>query len=403
MIRKTIQGLVHDIAHGQKYRIRVVFANGSCYENTPTGQPDVTIIFRKRSAEWRMVCGGIFEFLESYFSGAVDLEGEHALQRLINIAFRQPYGRLEPPLTWVKRHYLEWRDNNRHLRQAKQNATYHYGLPMAFFHLLLGDTYGYTEGCWREDTQTLEQAQHNNFDDICRKLQLQPGDKLVEIGSGWGYMAMLAAEKYGVEVTNYGLVRRQNDGMRERMAGHPGADKIHIVEKDHRELEHEPGKYDKYVSIGVHEHAGKDCNEDWIRSIATGLRDGGRGLISATFNIGKKPTNYCTIKHIFPGGLFPSLAETLLLMEKHGLTVHAVENRSYHYHRTLQAWLRNFEAHWEQIRQIDPQIFTEQFRRTWLFYLSGSVETFEATHETLNCFHITFTKERLQRSGCGTA
>jgi cyclopropane-fatty-acyl-phospholipid synthase len=71
----------------------------------------------------------------------------------------------------------------------------------------------------------------------------------------------------------------------------------------------------------VHEHAGRDCNEQWVRSIATGLRPGGIGLISATFNIKKRPTNYCAIKHIFPGGYIPSLAETLILMEKYGLDV----------------------------------------------------------------------------------
>lgn len=117
--------------------------------------------------------------------------------------------------------------------------------------------------------------------------------------------------------------------------------------------------------------AGRDCNEQWIRSIAIGLRPGGIGLISATFNMKKRPTNYCTIKHIFPGGSIPSLAETLILMEKYGLDARAIENLSYHYQRSVEQWLKNFETHWERIHAIDPVRFNEKFRRTWLFYLGG--------------------------------
>jgi hypothetical protein len=120
-------------------------------------------------------------------------------------------------------------------------------------------------------------------------------------------MSMLAAQKYGADVTSYGLVPSQNDGMRMLMRSRNFSGKLALVEKDHRELANEPSRYDRFVSIGVHEHAGRDCNEQWIRSIATGLRPGGVGLISATFNMKKRPTNYCTIKHIFPGGPLPHL------------------------------------------------------------------------------------------------
>ena len=139
---------------------------------------------------------------------------------------------------------------------------------------MLGDTYGYSEGFWKEDTLTLEEAQHNNFDLICQKLQLSPGDKLVEVGPGWGYMSMLAAEKYGADVTSYGLVPSQNDGMRMIMRSRNFRGKLKLVEKDHRELADELSNYDRFASIGVHEHAGRDCNEQWIRSIAIGLRQG---------------------------------------------------------------------------------------------------------------------------------
>lgn len=399
MVRALIRRIVDSVAGGQKYHLKIVFSDESTYHSTHLSEPDVTIIFRKRSAEWRMVLGGMFEFLESYFDGDVDIVGEQGLRRLVNIGFRKPFGRVEHPLTFVKRHLLEWRQNNKDYAQAKRNATFHYGLPMEFFHLLLGDTYAYTEGFWKEDTRALDEAQRNNFDMICQKLRINPGDRVVEVGPGWGYLSMLAAEKYGADVTCYGLVRNQNEGMRMLMKARNFHGKVTLVEKDHRELADEPSAYDRFVSVGVHEHAGRDCNEQWIRSIALGLRPSGIGLISATFNMRKRPTNYCTIKHIFPGGYIPSLAETLILMEKYGLDVRAVENVSYHYHRTVDEWLKNFETNWERIRAIDPVRFNEKFRRTWLFYLGGSAETFEAAREIINCYHITFVKGHFARRG----
>lgn len=392
MVRKLIRRIVDGVAKGQKYHLKVVFCDNSTYHSTRLGEPDVTIVFRNRAAEWRMALGGVFEFIESYFNGDVDIVGEQGLRKLVNLGYRKPFGRFEHPLTLVKRRFLEWQQNNKDLARAKRNAAFHYGLPTALFHLVLGDTYGYSEGFWKEDTRTLDEAQHNNFDLICQKLQLRPGDRLIEVGPGWGYMAMLAAEKYGAEVTCYGLVPSQNDGMRMLMESRNFHGRLTLVEKDHRELANEPSRYDRFASVGVHEHAGRGCNEQWIRSIATGLRPGGIGLISSTFNIRKRPTNYCTIKHIFPGGYIPSLAETLLLMEKYGLDVRAIENRSYHYRRTVEQWLKNFETNWERIHAIDPVRFNEKFRRAWLFYLAGAAETFEAAREVINCYHISFVK-----------
>jgi cyclopropane-fatty-acyl-phospholipid synthase len=399
MVRALIRRIVDSVAGGQKYHLKVVFSDGTAYHSTHLGDPDVTIVFRRRAAEWRMVLGGMFEFLDSYFEGDVDIVGDQGLRRLVNLGYRKPFGRIEHPLTLLRRCFLEWQQNNKNFAQAKRNATFHYGLPTEFFRLVLGETLGYSEGFWKQDTRTLEEAQHNNFDLICRKLRLNPGDKLIEVGPGWGYLAMLAAQKYGADVTSYGLVASQNEGMRELMKARGFEGKLTLVEKDHRELANEPATYDRFVSVGVQEHAGRDCSEQWIRSIAIGLRPGGVGLISSTFNMQKRPTNYATIKHIFPGGYIPSLAETLIHMERYGLDVRSIENMSYHYHRSVDWWLKNFESHWERIRAIDPVLFSEKFRRTWLFYLGGSAETFEAAREIINCYHVTFVKGHFSRPG----
>ena len=160
------------MAEGQKYHLRVVFSDGSLHDSTRIGAPDVTIVFHNRRAEWRMAFGGAFEFLESYFEGDVDIVGEHGLRRLIDLGYRKPFGRFEHPWTHLKRRILEWRQNNRSFARARRNAAFHYGLPAELFHLVLGSTYGYNEGFWTEGTRTLDEAQHENFDRICRKLTI---------------------------------------------------------------------------------------------------------------------------------------------------------------------------------------------------------------------------------------
>ena len=166
--------------------------------------------------------------------------------------------------------------------RAKANAIRHYGLPFEFFRLLLGDDCFYAEGYWCEGATTLAEAQRQRCDYICRKLMLRRGDRLVEVGSGWGGMAMVAADTYGADVVNYGLVPEQNRVMQERLELHGLTDRVRIVERDHRDLMQEPAVYDRYLSVGVYEHAGFAGQPRWIESTATALKPGGIGMISTT-------------------------------------------------------------------------------------------------------------------------
>jgi cyclopropane-fatty-acyl-phospholipid synthase len=174
VVRTLLRRIVDSVAEGGRCHLKLDFSDQSTHHSARRGDPDVTIIFRKRSAEWRMAFGGVFEFLESYCDGDVDIVDAHGLRPLVHLGFPKPFGRFEHPPTFLKRRWLEWQQNNRDLERAKRNATVHYGLPTEFFHFLLGDTYGYSEGLWKDDTRTLDKAQHNNFDLICQKLQL-PG------------------------------------------------------------------------------------------------------------------------------------------------------------------------------------------------------------------------------------
>lgn len=391
LVRGGLRQLFEHVTRGQDAVLRVLFADGSAFTNRD-GEPEVTIVFHTRAAERRTLLLGYVGLFEAYFDGAVDIIGDRPVARVMRMAYSSRYRYRANPLLVAMRKYTEWRDDNRDYAKAKANARRHYGLPFEFFRLMLGDDCLYAEGYWTEQATTLAAAQRARCDYICRKLMLRPGDKLVEIGSGWGYMAMHAAERYGAEVVNYGLVPEQNQVMQQRVEDRNLTDRVRIVERDHRELALEPETYDRYVSVGVYEHAGRTCQSEWIKSIATALKPGGIGMISTTGYMEPSTTELLTIRHVFPGGSVPDLPRTLALLGAHGLHVVDVEELGSHYQRTAEHWLANFEQQWPKIQAIDPNRFTERFRRIWTYYLCGVVEGFRPGGGNLNLHHITFTK-----------
>ncbi len=388
-------------ARSRRYDLEVRWADGSRSRYfPPSGSADVTIVFRTRRAERRALVHFYQGLFEGYVEGEVDLLGERPIVKLAEMGHealgaryaKGPLARLllRNPVVTVRQILQEWRQNNRDLRRARENAIYHYGLDPRFFECLLGRTVGYSEGYWPEGTDGLDRAKVQNYAYICRKLRLRPGLEVVEVGAGWGYMPLLMRKKYGCNVTVYNPVPRQNAYMRERFDAWDCRD-IRILDRDHRELVQEPERYDRYVSIGVYEHVGKDGYADWIRSIAVALKPGGIGVLSSTFKMVREMTEFLTLKYIFPGGHLPSLPLTLRMMDRFGLTVVEMENLWPHYQKTVACWLDNLERHWEDIRALDPDTFDERFRRIWTLYLSGTVETFESG---LDLFHIVFVKGR---------
>lgn len=388
---RPLQTLFEKVVQGTGVAVKVVLSDLESF-HVGDGDPDVVIVFKTKGSERRTALFGYVGFFEDYFKGDIDIVGDYGVGKLIRMAYTSSYKYASNPLITLRRLALEKRQHNSDYSQAKINARRHYGLPAALFRVLLGEDMCYGEGYWVETAHTLDEAQHERCDYICRKLMLQPGDRLVEVGAGWGYLSMLAAEKYGADVVVYGLVPEQNVVLQQLLERKGLTERVRIVEKDHRDLKKEVERYDKYVSVGVYEHAGMGCQSPWIESIAAALRPGGIGLISTTTYMENVPTEYLTIKYIFPGGQVPSLPLTLSLMDRFGLHMVDVEDLSAHYQRTAEAWLINLNQKWADIHASAPDIFTEKFRRIWTYYLSGVVENFRPGGGNLNLHHITFEK-----------
>jgi cyclopropane-fatty-acyl-phospholipid synthase len=294
------------------------------------------------------------------------------------------------PLVGIRNRWHEFRKSNASIEQAKINARFHYGLGTDFYAPWLDrELMMYTCAYWKEGTRTLEEAQRNKVDHVCKKIQLKPGETVVDIGSGFGGFMFHAAEHYGVSATGVNTTTEQADWLREEIARRGLADRLVSREADFREVDRQ---YDKVVSIGVLEHAGRDQIDEVVKAHADFLRPGGLGMLHFIGHVGQYQTEFFIRDHVFPGGWIPSLSETLDAMDRYGLEILDIENLRRHYVLTLEAWAGRFEAQWERIHALDPQRFNERFRRIWRTYLIGCAEMFRAERGITHLFQITFAK-----------
>ncbi len=399
MIRYAIRTAIRLLGESDsKFPIKVVFANSSTYQNLP-GSPQITIVFNTKAAEWRTVIFQYVGFMESYYNEQIDIEGDDALAKLIHMSYEssakiKQQHQLVNPLMQLRDMLLEHRNNNKRYLQEKKNLYHHYNMPAEFFHLMNGELYGYTEGLYETGKESQNEAQFKKYEYMCRKMCLKPGDKVIEVGSAWGSMAMIMAKKFGAEVVNYGIVEEQNRIMRQRIKDKGLEDKIKVVSRDARELKNEREKYDKYVSLGVFEHAGKDCQEEWVEAIAACLKPGGIGVLTMTGRMEHRLTDYLIAKYVWFGCYLPSLSNVLKLLEKYDLNVVDIENSRFHYADTMQVMLGKMLEHWPEIQAINPNLFTEKFKRVWTMYYTGSIATFRAEAQNLQAFQLVFVKGR---------
>jgi cyclopropane-fatty-acyl-phospholipid synthase len=384
--RQGVMRMLAPVAERSGIPFRVVLASGTVAIDSAA--PAFSFVFRTKRAQRRVALQGYVGLLEAYFDGGVDIEGDLAL------AFRAGFesgGDLVPnPIVRIRNRWHERRFSNRSHAQAKANAIFHYGLGAPFYRLWLDlPAMMYTCAYWSEGTTTLEEAQRNKMDHVCRKVRLSPGETFVDVGSGWGGLLFHALEHYGAIGTGINTTTLQVEETRAEIARRGLADKLSVVDCDFREI---PGQYDKLLSIGTLEHAGRDQLSEVIRAHANALKPGGLGVIHFIGHVGMFDTEFFIRRHIFPGGWIPSLAQAIEEMERSGLEVVDVENLRRHYALTLDQWAERFDRNWEAIRGLDPQRFDERFRRTWRTYLLACAEMFRARNGRTHLFQVTVSK-----------
>jgi cyclopropane-fatty-acyl-phospholipid synthase len=366
---------------------RVVLPDGSVYANRE-GDPAFSLTIRSRSAQSRIVRYGHTGLLEGYFAGDIDLEGDIAMA--FRAAFDARFDDRENPLVQIRNRWHEYRFSNRSIAQAKANARFHYDLGEPFYKLWL-DRVGmlYTCAYWKEGTQTIEEAEVNKMDHVCRKVNLQRGESFVDVGCGWGGLMFHAYEKYGAIGTGINAAGGQVEELRAELKRRGLEKTLPLIECDFREI---PGQYDKLLSIGTLEHAGRDSLVPVIKAHADAMKPGALGMIHFIGHVGRFETEFYIRKYIFPGGWIPCLADAIDAMEQAGLEVIDIENLRRHYALTLDAWAQRFDANWEQIHALDPKKFDERFRRTWRTYLWSCAEMFRSKNGHTHLFQVLVSK-----------
>jgi cyclopropane-fatty-acyl-phospholipid synthase len=366
---------------------RIVFANGAQFR-AGDAEPVFTLHFRTRRAEFMPALFGHTALLEAYFDGELDVEGNVAM------AFRAAMDAKSDgpahPLVRLRNRWHELRFSNASIAQAKANAEFHYDLPYDFYKLWL-DRAGmlYTCAYWKEGTATLEEAQVNKMEHVCRKVELRAGETFVDVGCGFGGLLFHAYERHGALGTGINTASQQLADLAKEVGRRGLSDRIKLVECDFREI---PGQYDKLLSIGTLEHAGRDQLDEVIAGHARAMKRGALGVIHFIGHVGVYETEFYIRKHIFPGGWIPSLAEAIAAMERHGLEVIDVENLRRHYALTLDAWATRFDENWEAIHAQDPARFDERFRRAWRTYLWSCAEMFRSPNGHTHLFQVLVSK-----------
>ena len=361
------------------------FAGGGEYHSRDA-RPEFTLVFRRPRAYARIAAFGYLGLLEGYFDGDIDVEG--SLTKCIAAGMEGGIYEANPLIT-LRNWWHEFLSSNSSWLRARHNAEFHYAHDPEFYRLWLDDPLMvYTCAYWKEGTRSLEEAQRNKLDHVARKLLLEPGEEVLDIGSGFGGFLLHAHERYGVKVTGVNPTRSQVDYVRRQIDLKRIGNGTQML-ADYRGIERQ---FDKLASIGSLEHAGRYHLPEVVQRHARFLKPGGLGLMHFIGHVGRYPTDYFIRKYVFPGGWIPSLADTLVELERAGLEVLDVENLRRHYALTLDVWAERFDRNWERIRALDPKTFDERFRRIWRVYLYGCAERFRSPVGNLHLFQVVFSK-----------
>ena len=317
---------------------------------------------------------------EAYMNGRIAMERGGIMELIQLVQMNNPWekrGKLLPP-TFSRR---VTRQIGFVLHQfnkpssSRKNVAHHYDVGNALYKLML-DTEHMQYSCayWPRENMTLEQAQEAKLAHIAAKLAIRPGQTVLDIGCGWGGMAIYLARKYEVEVHGITLSEEQIALAKERAEAAGVADKVRFELVDYRELEDRGFAYDRIVSVGMFEHVGTPQYETFFRTCSNLMSEDGVMLLHTIGRMGKPSrTDAFTDKYIFPGGYIPALSEAITASEKMRLIATDIETLRLHYARTLREWYKRCLDHREEI----VAMFDERFFRMWTFYLSGSTSAFE--------------------------
>ena len=363
--------------------LKVTYASGetATYGEPTAGYPDVAVRFTDDKVGRDVVLDPRLGAGEAYMDGRIVMERGGVMELVELVQANNRWERrgqvLEPSLRRKIAGHISFlaRSFNKP-GSSRRNVAHHYDIGNDLYKLMLdADHMQYSCAYWPREGMTLEQAQEAKLAHIAAKLAIEPGQSVLDIGCGWGGMAIYLARKYDVQVHGITLSEEQIALAKQRAEAAGVADKVRFELVDYRELPGRGTAYDRIVSVGMFEHVGRPQFETFFRACANLLTEEGVMLLHTIGRMGKPGhTDAFTDKYVFPGGYIPALSETVAASEKMRLIATDVETLRLHYAKTLREWYKRCLDHREEI----VAMFDERFFRMWTFYLSGSTAAFES-------------------------
>ncbi|MFI6022473.1 MULTISPECIES: class I SAM-dependent methyltransferase [unclassified Streptomyces] len=379
------------------------------WDGSQAGPPDAPaiVIRNRRALRYLLFKPGELGLARAWVAGDLDIEGDlyGALaqmsgliwergedSRTLGQALRDPEVRAAvrellrlagPPLPPAPPREEMRRRGHLHTRRSdKQAISHHYDVGNDFYEMVLGPSMVYSCAYW-EDGGTLETAQRDKLELVCRKLGLSPGQRLLDVGCGWGSMAIHAAREHGVSVVGITLSQEQAVYARKRVADEGLTDRVEIRVQDYRDVR--DGPYDAISSIGMAEHVGAAKYLEYAKDLYALLKPGGRLL---NHQIARRPQRDEEAYHVdrfidayvFPDGELAPVGTTVTQLERAGFEVRDVESIREHYALTLRRWVANLEADWARAVRLT----TPGRARVWRLYMAASALAFERNRIGVN-------------------
>ena len=361
--------------------------NKSYIIGRPKKEKPIRLKILDKSLHWKLLINPDLYLGEGYMNGSIVIENG-SLTEFLDIAIknigRQPTNKITNLLGRFRRAY-RYITNFNLIGKSKENVAHHYDISEKFYDLFLDEKRQYSCAYFKNEDDTLEVAQNNKIDHIIKKLNLKPNQKVLDIGCGWGTLAIDIAKKTQCEVVGITLSENQLEYAKKKAKEMNLENQVEFRLADYRQLNE---KFDRVVSVGMFEHVGRNFYKKYFNKVYDFLNEDGVALIHTIGSVNPpRPPQPWITKYIFPGGYTPSLSEVSAPIEKSGLILSDIEVLRTHYQHTLRNWKDRFMSKKEHVLEM----FDEKFFRMWEFYLAGCEMAFKWGDQVV--FQLQLTKK----------
>ncbi|WOF73535.1 cyclopropane-fatty-acyl-phospholipid synthase [Parvibaculaceae bacterium PLY_AMNH_Bact1] len=368
--------------------LTLIDASGSARHFGDGTGTSVTIRLHQKGLEWQLGLNPYLKLGEAYMDGSLTIDEPARIYDALDIilsnvgiAWAHPLAKLVGRIRRAKRRI----DQFNPVGKAQANVAHHYDLDAGLYDLFLDTDKQYSCAYFETPDTSLEAAQLAKKRHIAAKLDLSPETHVLDIGCGWGGLALYIAQETGARVTGVTLSEEQHKIASERAALAGLSDRVQFRLQDYREVEE---TFDRIVSVGMYEHVGVHHYNEFGAKVHALLKPKGIALIHTIGRLDEPgATNPWIAKYIFPGGYIPALSEVAPTLEQQQLLLNDLEVLRLHYATTLRHWRNRFLARWDDV----VALYDERFARMWEFYLAGSETSFR--HEGMVVFQFQLTKE----------